>query len=81
MNIEQQIELIKKQDGLSNTLGMEFISTPEPDTLMAQMKVDKLNRQVFGFFVGRRIVGTGRKRGWSRIHGPLSRAHLRGHKC
>lgn len=52
MNIEQQIEIIKKQDGLSNTLGMEFISTPEPDTLMARMKVDHLNRQPFGFLSG-----------------------------
>ena len=52
MNIERQIEIIKKQDGLSNTLGMEFISTPEPDTLMARMKVDKLNRQAFGFLSG-----------------------------
>lgn len=30
MNIEKQIEIIKKQDGLSNTLGMEFVSTPSP---------------------------------------------------
>jgi 1,4-dihydroxy-2-naphthoyl-CoA hydrolase len=52
MNIEKQIEIIKKQDGLSNTLGMEFVSTPEPDTLMARMKVDKLNRQPFGFLSG-----------------------------
>ncbi len=52
MNIEHQIEIIKKQDGLSNTLGMEFVSTPEPDTLMARMKVDRLNRQPFGFLSG-----------------------------
>lgn len=52
MNIEHQKEIITKQDGLSNTLGMEFISTPEPDTCMARMKVDKLNRQPFGFLSG-----------------------------
>ena len=52
MNIEKQKEIIKRQDGLSNTLGMEFISTPEPDTLIGRMKVDKLNRQVFGFLSG-----------------------------
>lgn len=52
MNIEQQKELIERQDGLSNTLGMEFLSTPEPDTCMARMKVDKLNRQPFGFLSG-----------------------------
>jgi len=37
---------------LSNTLGMEFISTPEPDTCMAKMKVDERNRQPFGFLSG-----------------------------
>lgn len=52
MNIESQKEFIMSQDGLSNTLAMEFISTPEPDTCMARMKVDKLNRQPFGFLSG-----------------------------
>ena len=31
---------------------MEFISTPEPDTCMARMKVDERNRQPFGFLSG-----------------------------
>lgn len=52
MNVEQQKEMIERQDGLSNTLGLEFLSTPEPDTCMARMKVDKLNRQPFGFLSG-----------------------------
>jgi uncharacterized protein (TIGR00369 family) len=52
MNIEELKELIGKQDGLSNTLGMEFISTPEEDTCMARMKVNELNRQPFGFLSG-----------------------------
>ncbi len=52
MNIEHLKEILLKQDGLSNTLAMEFISTPEPDTCMARMKVDRLNRQVFGFLSG-----------------------------
>lgn len=39
-------------DGLSNTLGMEFISTPEPDMCVAKMKVDERNRQPFGFLSG-----------------------------
>lgn len=52
MNIEKLREMLKDQDGLTNTLGMEFISTEEPDTLMARMKVDKRNRQVFGFLSG-----------------------------
>ena len=52
MNIDAQLKLLSSQDGLSNTLAMEFISTPEPDTCMARMKVDKLNRQPFGFLSG-----------------------------
>ena len=52
MNVENLKETIKSQDGLSNTLGMEFISTPEPDTLQATMKVDNRNKQVFGFLSG-----------------------------
>ncbi|MDD3388420.1 MAG: PaaI family thioesterase, partial [Prevotella sp.] len=52
MNVEHQKEIIAKQEGLSNTLGMEFISTPEANTCMARMSVDKLNRQPFGFLSG-----------------------------
>lgn len=52
MNIEEQKRVLAHQDGLSNALGMEFISTPEPDTCMARMKVDKRNRQPFGFLSG-----------------------------
>ena len=52
MNIEQVIKRISKTDGLSKTLGMNFISTPEPDTLQATMKVDERNRQPFGFLSG-----------------------------
>ncbi|BCS86737.1 MULTISPECIES: PaaI family thioesterase [Prevotella] len=52
MNVEKQKEILLKDDGLSNTLGMEFISTPEPDTCMARMKVDERNRQPFGFLSG-----------------------------
>lgn len=52
MNIENIKELLLKRDGLSNTLGMEFISTPDPDTCQARMKVDERNRQIFGFLSG-----------------------------
>jgi 1,4-dihydroxy-2-naphthoyl-CoA hydrolase len=52
MDIEKYQNRLKQEDGLSKTLGMEFISTPEPDTLEARMKVDKRNRQVFGFLSG-----------------------------
>lgn len=43
---------MKSRDGLSNTLEMEFLSTPEPDTCMARMKVGKHNKQIFGFLSG-----------------------------
>nr|MBP7472236.1 PaaI family thioesterase [Prevotella sp.] len=52
MNIEKQKKIVESQDGLSKTLGMEFISTPEPDTLMAKMEVDDRNKQPFGFLSG-----------------------------
>ena len=37
---------------MSRTLGMEFISTPEQDTLKARMAVDDRNKQPFGFLSG-----------------------------
>ena len=52
MNIEEQLNIIENQDGLSHTLGMQFISTPEPDTLIAKMAVDYRNKQPFGFLAG-----------------------------
>lgn len=52
MNLNKITDLIERQDGLSNTLGMEFISTPEDDTCMAKMEVNDLNKQPFGFLSG-----------------------------
>lgn len=52
MDLEKIKELLLKQDGLSKTLGMKFITTPDTDTCMASMKVDSRNRQVFGFLSG-----------------------------
>lgn len=52
MNVEKIKEILDKQDGLSKTLGMNFISTPEPDTLQASMKVDGRNKQPYGFLSG-----------------------------
>lgn len=49
MNIEKQKEIVNSTPGLSRTLGMEFISTPEPDTVMAKMEVNDSNKQPFGF--------------------------------
>lgn len=52
MNIDKIKEVLLKRNGLSNTLGMEFISTPDPNTCQARMKVDERNRQIFGFLSG-----------------------------
>ena len=52
MNVEKIKDVVMRQPGLSNALGMEFISTPEPDTCMARMVVDERNRQPFGFLSG-----------------------------
>ena len=52
MNIDKIKEVLLKRDGLSNTLGMEVISTPAPGTCQARMKVDARNRQIFGFLSG-----------------------------
>lgn len=52
MNIDNIKDIVMRQPGLSNALGMEFLSTPEPDTCMARMHVDERNRQPFGFLSG-----------------------------
>lgn len=52
MDIERVKDILLSKDGLSQTLGMEFLSTPEPGTCQARMKVDERNRQVFGFLSG-----------------------------
>lgn len=52
MDIERVKDILLSKDGLSQTLGMEFLSSPEPDTCQARMKVDERNRQVFGFLSG-----------------------------
>ena len=52
MNVDHIKEIIEKRPNLSTTLGMQFISTPDDDICMATMKVDKGNRQPFGFLSG-----------------------------
>lgn len=52
MDIENIKKMLGRNYGLSQTLGMEFISTPDPDTCKARMKVDHRNRQPFGFLSG-----------------------------
>lgn len=52
MNVEHIKSIIEQSPNLSTALGMEFISTDEPDTCMARMRVDERNRQPFGFLSG-----------------------------
>ena len=52
MNIDKIKQIIESKPNLSTALGMDFISTPEDDTCMAQMRVDERNRQPFGFLSG-----------------------------
>ena len=52
MNVDKYSARLENEEGLSRTLGMRFISTPEPDTLMAKMAVDDRNKQTFGFLSG-----------------------------
>src|SRR5574344_2047315 len=52
MNLDNVIQLISKKASMASTLGMRFISTPEPDTCEAEMKVDEHSRQPFGYISG-----------------------------
>jgi 1,4-dihydroxy-2-naphthoyl-CoA hydrolase len=52
MNLKKAMTARMLEPSLSNSLGIEFFSTPEPDTCMAKMKVDERNRQPFGFLSG-----------------------------
>lgn len=52
MNIENISTLLKSKDGLHRTLGIEFLSTPEPDTCAARMTATPGNCQPFGFLNG-----------------------------
>lgn len=52
MDIEKLKDALLSQDGLTATFGIEYVSTPEPDTCQARMKVDDRNCQVFGLLSG-----------------------------
>ena len=52
MDIEHIKDKLNRLPNLSTALGMEFISTPDPNTCMARMKVDERIRQPFGFLSG-----------------------------
>ena len=52
MNVDYIKEIIESSPNLSTHLGMNFISTPDDDMVMATMRVDERNRQPFGFLSG-----------------------------
>ena len=52
MDIEKLKAVRLKNDGLSKTLGIEFFSTPAPDTVGARLEVNPTNSQPFGFLSG-----------------------------
>lgn len=52
MNVEEIESLIGRQPTVCSTLGMRFLSTPDPDTVMASMPVDERTRQPFGYLSG-----------------------------
>ncbi|MCQ2144836.1 MAG: PaaI family thioesterase [Bacteroidales bacterium] len=56
MNIDLINERIRKSQGFEHTVGMEFISTPEPDSCMGRLHVDKRVTQPFGYLSGGAIL-------------------------
>ena len=52
MNVTDINSMYKEAEGLERTLGIEFISTPEADTVMATMPVDSRNVQPYGYLNG-----------------------------
>lgn len=52
MNIDNLLDILERDDGLTRTLGIEFVSTAEPHECVARMKVNHRNRQPFGFLSG-----------------------------
>jgi len=52
MNIESIKDIIDGKKGFENHIGMEFFSTPDPDSCSARMHVDERNIQPFGYLSG-----------------------------
>lgn len=52
VNLEKIREDLNKVDNLANRIGVELVSTTEPDVCVAKMKVDERNRQPFGYLSG-----------------------------
>lgn len=52
MDINAINEHIQKVEGMATALGMQFVSTPEPDTCQATMPVDGRTCQPYGYLSG-----------------------------
>ena len=52
MDIDRIKTVIEENPNMATTLGMEFLSTPDDDTVMARMRVNWTNCQPFGMLSG-----------------------------
>ena len=52
MDLSTIIDKINRERNMATVMGMEFISTPDADTCMAQMRVDENSRQPMGYLSG-----------------------------
>lgn len=52
MNIDNIIQLLRDNQGFEHTVGMEFFSTPEPDTCMGKLHVGRHLLQPMGYLSG-----------------------------
>ena len=52
MNIDRVKKTLEQSHNLADSLGMTFISTPEPDSCMATMTVGEQNCQPYGYLSG-----------------------------
>lgn len=49
---QERMEFLKERDGLTKTLGIEYISTPDPEVCVSRMKVTEANHQPWGYLSG-----------------------------
>lgn len=56
MNVDKINQIIKSSNGFEQTVGMEFISTPEPDTCMGRIHVERKVMQPFGYLSGGAVL-------------------------
>lgn len=52
MNVEKINKILNEKANLAEKLGMEFFSTPDPDTCIGTMPVDERTVQPFGYLSG-----------------------------